>query len=67
MDVEQDGDGLGYAFGWSHLEEVLGMTTGDGDRIFEEKDIVKPIHPVFVIPFSTVEQTRLHFAAKTGF
>jgi hypothetical protein len=38
-----------------------------GVQDVEEKDMVKPIHPVYVIPFEAVEETRAWFYSIEGF
>jgi len=37
------------------------------DQIYDEKDRLGAVHPVFVIPEGIAEQTRAYFASKGGF
>ena len=41
--------------------------THEEDQIYDEKDRVGTVHPVFVIPEGIAEQTRAYFASKGGF
>lgn len=56
----EEGNRLGFAFAWSCGQD------GAAEKA-EEEDLLLPIHPVFVIPFGAVEQTRAWFEGKTGF
>jgi protein farnesyltransferase subunit beta len=47
------------AFGWK--------VVGEADVPCEENDRVKPVHPVFVVPFDKVEECRSYFEQKEGF
>ena len=35
-------------------------------QIYDEKDRVKTVHPVFVVPEGVAEATRAYFATKGG-
>ncbi|EOA91881.1 CAAX farnesyltransferase (FTase) subunit beta [Exserohilum turcicum] len=37
------------------------------DKVWEDADVVKPVHPVFVIPFMSVYEMRKHFEDKEDF
>ncbi|KAG9787620.1 terpenoid cyclases/Protein prenyltransferase, partial [Aureobasidium melanogenum] len=57
-------EALTAAFNWSfdrpteqHMKEWC----------FDAKDLVEPVHPVFVLPFDVVEDARAMFAGKVGF
>lgn len=39
----------------------------DEEQIYEDNDLVAPIHPVYVMPQSAVNDIRLYFSAKQGF
>jgi protein farnesyltransferase subunit beta len=39
----------------------------DEEPIFEENDLVAPVHPIYVIPQKTVDGIRSYFSAKQGF
>jgi len=57
----EDLPSLTAAFDWkvAPLPEVA--------HLLDEDDLVKPIHPVFVVPWGRAEQTREHFEGKVGF
>lgn len=58
---------LECAFAWSYVEDLHGGDNGDGSkRICQEEDMVEPVHPIFVIPYAAVSQTRSYFSAKAG-
>ena len=37
------------------------------DKIYDAEDKVNPIHPIFVISWAAVEETRAHYSSKVGF
>jgi protein farnesyltransferase subunit beta len=39
----------------------------EDSQIFDEKDRVTPLHPIFVIPEGVAEKTRAYFSSKGGF
>jgi protein farnesyltransferase subunit beta len=48
------------AFGWTVGGRAEGLP-------LEEKDFVRAIHPVYVIPFESAETSRRYFEEKVGF
>ena len=52
------------AFRWRHVDWKTGGGWTEGLHMFEEDDIVRPVHPIFVIPFDVVERTRTWFGKK---
>lgn len=67
----QDGDetqpaeeALTAAFKWSFERPTQQQMK---EWCFDARDMVEPVHPVFVLPFDVVEDTRAKFAAKVGF
>lgn len=50
---------LGAPFHWK--TEGIFESQAAGDRVWEEGDVVKSVHPVFVIPYMSVYETRKHF------
>ena len=70
-------DALGSAFRWTHVERGRGSNNSSSaaassDEVFdnlvqEPADVVQPIHPVFVIPYASVAETRARFGSKVGF
>lgn len=63
----EEGNRLGFAFAWSCGQDGAAEKAEDGPELFEEEDLLLPIHPVFVIPFGAVERTRAWFEGKAGF
>ncbi|KAI4108117.1 MAG: hypothetical protein LQ339_002389 [Xanthoria mediterranea] len=51
---------LGDAFRWASLPYRSSYETGDGSRL-------RPIHPIYVIPWSAVEDTREYFEQQGQF
>ncbi|KAF2276677.1 CaaX farnesyltransferase beta subunit Ram1 [Westerdykella ornata] len=39
----------------------------EGDKVWDEEDVVEEVHPVFVIPFEAAMACREYFEAKDGF
>jgi protein farnesyltransferase subunit beta len=39
----------------------------DGAQVFDEKDRVRPIHPVYAIPHQNQQAIMSYFVAKEGF
>jgi len=66
LSTEPGSDPVGYAFAWMHSEAYTLQRPAE-EQIFEEEDTVEPIHPIYVIPFAAVEQTRAWFSNKEGF
>jgi protein farnesyltransferase subunit beta len=65
-EVGQVVDPVAYGFAWAPAESH--HTAGSvGVQNVEEEDMVKPIHPVYVIPFEAVEETRAWFYSIEGF
>jgi len=65
-EVGQVVDPVAYGFAWAPAESH--HTAGSvGVQDVEEEDMVKPIHPVYVIPFESVEETRAWFYSIEGF
>ncbi|KAI9825473.1 MAG: CAAX farnesyltransferase (FTase) subunit beta [Thelocarpon impressellum] len=56
------------AFRWESKVTVDTATPGEAEAtIFEERDRVELIHPIFVLPWGASEATRAFFEAKSGF
>lgn len=66
LSAEPVSDPMGYAYAWMH-SEAHPSRRSEREKIFEEEDTVEPIHPIYVIPFAAVEQTRAWFSNKEGF
>lgn len=65
LSAEPESDEVGYAFAWVHSEARTRQRPED-EGVFEEEDTVEPIHPIYVIPFAAVEQTRVWFSNRKG-
>ncbi|KAK1836638.1 protein farnesyltransferase subunit beta [Podospora conica] len=46
---------------------VLPYLDDGGVQVFEQQDLVRPIHPVYAIPPRVQEETRAYFLGKGGF
>lgn len=67
-DYREVGEGtLSAAFGWLHSGDEPFEAAQTEEAVYEVDDIVAPIHPIYVIPFDTVERTRVWFLTKKGF
>ena len=49
------------AFRWRHVERTTRGRDAKVPQMFEEDDMVQPVHPIFVVPFDVVERTRAWF------
>ena len=59
-----EGEALVAGFGWKACvpsDEQMQLWA------FDREDLVEPVHPVFVLPFDVVENTRTKFEGKVGF
>ncbi|MCJ1476598.1 CAAX farnesyltransferase (FTase) subunit beta [Lambiella insularis] len=66
--AETVSDPLGSAFAWSHEKDLQGRDKRDESKqICQSEDMVEPVHPIFVIPYAAVRQTRAFFLARSGF
>ena len=65
-DVDEENP-LGCAFAWSEGQGGAENSDQDGPKLFEEHDLLLPVHPIFVIPFEAVQGTRAWCKTKTGF
>ncbi|THY35746.1 terpenoid cyclases/Protein prenyltransferase [Aureobasidium pullulans] len=66
-DAEEEntqGEALKAAFNWSFQRPTEQQRK---QWCFDLQDMVEPVHPVFVLPFDVVEDTRSKFAGKVGF
>jgi protein farnesyltransferase subunit beta len=57
-------EALTASFNWSFQRPTQQQMK---EWCFESSDLVEPVHPVFVLPFDVVENTRAKFAGKVGF
>ena len=57
-------EALTAAFNWSFERPTQQQMK---EWCFDSSDLVEPVHPVFVLPFDVVEDTRAKFAGKVGF
>jgi protein farnesyltransferase subunit beta len=53
-------------FGAPYHWKTEGQYDGE-DKVWEEEDVVRTVHPVFVIPYMSVYEIRKYFEAKEGF
>lgn len=53
---------LGAGYHW----KMEGLYEGD-NNVWGDEDVVRPVHPVFVIPYAAVYETRRFFEEKEGF
>ena len=58
---------LDAAFKWRPSPEDQPVNISTEESTFNMQDILKPIHPIFVIPYAAVEQARSWSLAKGGF
>ncbi|MCJ1313373.1 CAAX farnesyltransferase (FTase) subunit beta [Agyrium rufum] len=70
-DVESTAeDPLDAAFRWSPSARSIpgnNLVDGAADNVYDEQDVILPIHPVFAIPYPAVENMREYFGRKVGF
>ena len=59
---------MDHPFGWTHVDGLTAARLpAEGGDLVEEEDMVEPIHPIFVIPYTAAERTRSFFSARQGF
>ena len=46
---------------------VLPYVDDGGVQVYEQEDLVRPIHPVYAIPERAQESMRAYFLGKEGF
>jgi len=69
VDGKETGDPfpLESALLWTHLDYIPFGSGNPEEEIFDSEDRVKPIHPIFVIPWAAVEQTQSWVQQREGF
>ena len=55
------------ALHWTHSNHIPSMQGNPEEEIFDSEDRVKPIHPIYVIPWAAVEQTYSWVKQREGF
>ena len=65
--VTGDAPTLTYPLQWTYSDHLPSVQGNPEQGIFEVEDRVRPIHPVYVIPWPAVEQTQLWIQQREGF
>jgi hypothetical protein len=57
----------GSAYTWTSTPAFVPAEYGESEQVYDEEDVVEPIHPVFVVPVGVAERTRRYFEGMEYF